>query len=207
MKSKSIPIIAAVVVLLLFGTAATCNMCGINYTTDTTTTAGGENKTGDTSSDTTKKEADAQNTTAAPTTTEETSPPTTAAETSAPTTEAQSAGSSPVIKLIEVTDKKSGTVYDALSEDIPSEWMNQLPVSLELFFHLKLSDPDNDKLFCNLSDSNGNNYEPVPVDSDGSADFYWTTPASPGALIMRFVIKDDSGMETVKELSFTFIQY
>ena len=209
MKRKSIPVILAILVLLLFGTAATCNMCGINYTTDTTATSGTENKTGDTSSETTKKETAAETTekVASSTTQEETAVPTTAAETSAPITEAPATGSSPVIKLIEVTDTKSGTVYDAFSSDIPSEWMNQLPVSLELFFHLKLSDPDNDKLFCNLSDSNGNNYEPVPVDSDGSADFYWTTPAEPGNLIMRFVIKDDSGMETVKELSFTFIKY
>ena len=209
MKNKSIPIIVGVVVLLLFGTAATCNMCGINYTTDTTATAGGENKTGDTSSDTTKKEVATETTEkeAAPTTQEEATPTTAAETTSAPTTKAPATGSSPVIKLIEVTDAKSGTVYDALSEDIPQEWMNQLPVSLELFFHLKLSEPDNEKMFCNLSDSSGNNYEPIPVSSTGSADFYWTTPAEPGSLIMRFVIKDESGMETAKEISFTFVKY
>ena len=43
--------------------------------------------------------------------------------------------------------------------------------------------------------------------NEGSADFYWTTPAEPGGLIMRFVITDESGMETVKELSFTIIEY
>jgi len=72
---------------------------------------------------------------------------------------------------------------------------------------LELLDPDREKLYCSLSDSNGNNYEPVPVNSEGYADFYWTTPAEPGGLIMRFVITDESGMETVKELSFTFVEY
>ena len=196
MKRKSIPVIIIIIIitimLIIFGTAATCNMCGINYTTDTTVASAGENKSGDTSSDTTSKDTAAA---------------TIEKETAAPTTEPQAAGSSPVIKLIKVTDTGSGTVYDALAAGIPSEWMNQLPVSLELFFHLELSDPDNDKMFCNLSDSNGNNYEPVPVNSKGYADFYWTTPAEPGVLIMRFVITDESGMETVKELSFTFIKY
>jgi hypothetical protein len=201
MKIKSIPLIIIIIVLILFGTAATCNMCGINYTTDTTAYGTSDNKESDTSSEKTDKE------TAAETTDKETAAPTTEEETAAPTTEAQAAGSSPVIKLIKVTDTGSGTVYDALSTDIPKEWMNQLPVSLELFFHLELSDPDNDKMFCNLSDSKGNNYEPVPVNAEGYADFYWTTPAEPGSLIMRFVITDEGGMETVKELSFTFIQY
>jgi hypothetical protein len=185
-------------------------MCGINYTSDTTASGDSDNKSGDTSSDKTDKETAAPTTdkeTTAPTTAEEATAPTTEEETAAPTTEAQAAGSSPVIKVIKVTDKGSGTVYDALATDIPSEWKNQLPVSLELFFHLELSDPDNDKIFCNLSDSEGNNYEPVPVNAEGYADFYWTTPAEPGALTMRFVITDDSGMETVKELSFTFMQY
>ena len=60
--------------------------------------------------------------------------------------------------------------------------------------------------YIHVSDSKSNNYEPVPV-NEGSADFYWTTPAELGDLIMRFVITDESGMETVKELSFTFIEY
>ena len=221
MKRKSIPVIIIIItiMLIIFGTAATCNMCGINYTTDTTIASAGENKSGDTSSDTTSKDtaaatieketaaATTEKETAAATTDKETAAPTTDKETAAPTTEPQAAGSSPVIKLIKVTDTGSGTVYDALAADIPNEWMNQLPVSLELFFHLELSDPDNDKMFCNLSDSNGNNYEPVPVNAEGYADFYWTTPSEPGALAMRFVITDDSGMKTVKELSFTFIKY
>lgn len=198
MKRKAVPIIIIITTLLLFGTAASCNMCGINYTTDTTASVTSKNT--DTSHETTGKE------TASQTTEKETAAETTEKETAAET-EAQIEGSSPVIKLIEVTDTGSDVVYDASSEDVPKEWMNQLPVSLELFFHLELSDPDNDKLFCSLSDSNGNNYEPIPVNSEGYADFYWTTPAEPGGLTMRFVISDDSGMETVKELSFTFVEY
>ena len=201
MKRKSIPMIIIIIVLLLFGTAATCNMCGINYTTDTTASVTSKNTASDTSSETSSKE------TITETTEKETAAQATEEETAAEATEAQIAGSSPVIKLIEVTDTGSGVVYDALSTDVPNEWMNQLPVSLELFFHLELSDPDNEKLYCSLSDSNGNNYEPVPVNGEGYADFYWTTPAEPGSLIMRFVIADESGMETVKELSFTFIEY
>jgi hypothetical protein len=204
LKRKSIPLIIIIIIIasLLFGTAATCNMCGNNYTTDTTASVTSKNAAGDTSSETTNKE------TAAETTDKETAAQTAAdEETAAEATETQIEGSSPVIKLIEVTDTGSGIVYDALSTDIPNEWMSQLPVSLELFFHLEISDPDNEKLYCSLSDSNGNNYEPIPVNNEGYADFYWTTPSEPGGLTMRFVITDESGMETVKELSFTFTEY
>jgi hypothetical protein len=201
MKRKSVPLIIIIIALLLFGTAATCNMCGINYTTDTTASVTSKNTAGDTSSETTGKE------TAAETTDKETAAESTDKETAAETTETQTEGSPPVIKLIEVTDTNSDVVYDASSADVPNEWMNQLPVSLELFFHLELSDPDNEKLFCSLSDSNGNNYEPIPVNDEGYADFYWTSPAEPGSLIMKFVITDESKMETVKELSFTFMEY
>jgi len=194
-------LIIVIIVSLLFGTAATCNMCGINYTTDTTASVTSKNTSNDSSFETSSKE------TITETNEKETAAQATEEETAAEATEAQISGSSPVIKLIEVTDTGSSVVYDALSTDVPHEWMNQLPVSLELFFHLELSDPDNEKLYCSLSDSNGNNYEPVPVNSEGYADFYWTTPAEPGSLIMRFVIADESGMETVKELSFTFIEY
>jgi hypothetical protein len=203
MKRKSIPliIIAIIIVSLLFGTAATCNMCGINYTTDTTASVTSKNTADDTSSETTGKETTAE------VTDKETAAQTIGEETVAEDTEAQIDGSSPVIKVIKVTDTGSGVVYDALSTDVPNEWMNQLPVSLELFFHLEISDPDNEKLYCSLSDSNGNNYEPIPVNDEGYADFYWTTPSEPGGLTMRFVIIDKSGMETVKELSFTFMEY
>jgi hypothetical protein len=203
MKRKSIPLIIIVIIIvsLLFGTAATCNMCGINYTTDTTASATSKNTASDTSSETTGKE------TAAETIDKETTTLSTEKETAEETAETQITGSSPVIKVIKVTDTGSGVVYDALSTDVPNEWMNQLPVSLELFFHLEITDPDNEKLYCSLSDSNGNNYEPIPVNGEGYADFYWTTPAEPGGLTMKFVITDESGMETIKELSFTFMEY
>jgi len=39
MKNKLFPLISILTLIILFGTAATCNMCGINFTTDTTATS------------------------------------------------------------------------------------------------------------------------------------------------------------------------
>ena len=56
MKRKSVPLIISIIVFLLIGAAATCNMCGINYTTDTTASVTGKNTAGDSSSETSSKE-------------------------------------------------------------------------------------------------------------------------------------------------------
>lgn len=122
------------------------------------------------------------------------------------TPETEETGYTVVINVIEITDPLSGVVYDALTTDVPAEWMNKLPASHELQFHLEVSDPDGEDMVCWLSDSRGNNYEPIPADN-GNIDFYWTSPEDAGELTMKFLIKDKSGIETVKELNFTFIEY
>jgi len=122
------------------------------------------------------------------------------------TPEIEEVGSQIVINVIEITDPLSGVVYDALATDVAAEWMNQLATSCELQFHLEVSDPGGEYIACWLSDSLGNNYESIPADN-GSIDFYWTSPVDTGELTMKFLIKDNRGMETVKELNFTFIEY
>ena len=49
MRRKYVPFISTLVLAMLFGTAATCNMCGLNLTTETTASIIEESQTGNTS--------------------------------------------------------------------------------------------------------------------------------------------------------------
>jgi hypothetical protein len=49
MKNKLFPLISILTLIILFGTAATCNMCGLNLTTETTTSTTEESQTSNTS--------------------------------------------------------------------------------------------------------------------------------------------------------------
>ena len=56
MKSKLFPLIAILTLIVLIGTAAICNRCGSNLTTDTTTSDSMENETVETSDETAAEE-------------------------------------------------------------------------------------------------------------------------------------------------------
>jgi len=71
-KIKLYPIISVIIAVIFFGTAASCNMCGINLTTETTASTATESDTGETAAGTTSAEETAAET-AAEETTEESS--------------------------------------------------------------------------------------------------------------------------------------
>jgi hypothetical protein len=197
--------ISILTAILILSTAAYCSFCSIDLGqgTDTDSISEENDAVSDGSETENDKDSDDKDNQEAGQDESETSAEGSEEETAAV---ADDEGSPPVIEKIEVTDPSSGVTYDALATDVPAEWKNQLPTSHELKFHLEVSDPDGEDMFCMLSDSNGNNYEPIPA-VNGNIDFFWTTPADPGQLTMTFKIIDDSDMETVKELEFKFISY
>ncbi|MHB1346593.1 MAG: hypothetical protein ACYCXK_03785 [Candidatus Humimicrobiaceae bacterium] len=56
MKSKLFPLISILILVILFGTAATCNTCGINLSNETTSSVTTNNKADDSSSQGTEEE-------------------------------------------------------------------------------------------------------------------------------------------------------
>jgi hypothetical protein len=207
-KGKYLFIISILAIVLLFSAAATCSFCAIDLNQGTSTTGQAPGETNASKAPETSKETTTQ-------TSKESKPEVSITEAETGSSEAPAGSSStsteaaknpPAINSIKVTDNGSGVTYDPLATDVPLEWMNQLPTSLELHFHLGVSDPDNDILTLMLSDSKGNNFEPVDA-VNGNIDFNWTSPSVPGELELIFKVIDHTGLQAEKTIKFTFNDY
>jgi len=99
MKNKLFPLISILTLIMLLGTAATCNMCGVNLSTETTTSATEEIQTGSTTTQASETEDIAKATLAEDTSEEKTTDTSISSSTDTSKSSSTEAQVAPTIKL------------------------------------------------------------------------------------------------------------